>query len=122
MYKTASRRLQRYNAGKVEFGFSYPEFLKEEYEKEYQYKCTQQEFYSIIKAEIETCRIPPSGKKPDYTLWFGKYQGEKLFDIEDVMYLRWMCAVCRKKIPKLVEQALLRLDEITTKEYEDEDE
>lgn len=119
MYKSASRKMKRYNAGNVDFGFSYPSFLKDEYEKEYQYKCTQQEFYGIIKKEIEECRIPIVEKKPDYTLWFGKYQGEKLFDIEDGLYLKWLCAVCRKKIPKLVGQALLRLDEIHYGNYDE---
>jgi len=112
MYRKVHKKLQHANNAATKFGFSYPVYLKSEYDNEYQYKCKPGEFYSLIKEEIQECRIEKNEKKQDYKLWFGKFKGEKLFEIEDTYYLQWLCDVYRKKNKTLVGQALLRLEEL----------
>lgn len=118
MKKTESKKLQRYAEGGIQYIATYgntdpfPEYLKEEFDTLYQYKCSKNEYYKIVVQEANAHRIKPSEKKESYKLWFGKYSGELLFNIEDHDYLVFLRDVFRNKNPKLVGQVLLRLDEI----------
>jgi hypothetical protein len=88
--------------------------LEKEYFESYQFKCRQSDFYRIVKEEIEECRIDSSLKNLNYKLWFGKYEDDLLFEIEDFEYLKFLRDTFRLKNKKLVGQVLIRMDELTS--------
>jgi uncharacterized protein (DUF3820 family) len=111
-----SRILERFARGGAadgsggDYDFEYPPYLAEEYEKNY--ICSAREFNNLVVDEVESCRIDISKKNNEYKLWFGKYKGKLLYEIDDLDYLDYLCNVCRNKHPSLVGQLLLRMDEL----------
>jgi hypothetical protein len=99
-----------YDDGKNSYDFEYPPYLKNEYENNY--NCSPKEFSEIVIDEVESCRISITDKNENYKLWFGKFKGELLHEITDKNYLYWLCDTQRKTNPKLVGQALLRIEEL----------
>lgn len=117
MMNRKSRIMERYarggaaDAGYGSYDWEYPPYLQEEYINDYD--CSPSEFNSIVLSEIENCIVDKSMKNETYKLWFGKYKGIYLKDIDDLMYLDFLCNTQRKKQPKLTGQILLRIEELT---------
>lgn len=111
-----SRLMARHASGGIQYvgdgdyTWEYPKYLEEEYLSDYD--CSPSEFAKILKEEVANCMIPESEKKENYKLWFGKYKGEFIHDLDDEYYLTFITNTFRNKNKNLVGQALLRLKEI----------
>ena len=118
MYKRAGKNIQHAVNARTdfnnEFGHYYPPYLHKDYAN-YKNSYTPSEYYHIlVKREIDECRIEKSMKDLDYKIWFGKYAGTPVFEMDDIGYLEYICDMFRKdaKKKKLIGQILLRLDEL----------
>lgn len=105
-YKHERRRVE----GGIEYGYSYPKYLKEEYESDYQYKYTPVEFNNVIKKEIEETRLTKDEIDINYKFFFGKYKGKRIVDVDDYRYLNYVANVFRKKNPRLVGHVLYKIE------------
>lgn len=111
-----SRILERYqrggaaNGGNGVYDREYPSYLEDEYINSNAH--SPEDFYSRVIDEVEECRVDISKKDKSYKLWFGKFKGELVHDIDDVNYLTFLSETHRNKNKKLVGQVLLRIDEI----------
>jgi hypothetical protein len=98
------------DGGYGSYDFEYPPYLQNEYLENYD--CSPSDFANMVNDEVFECSISKSQKNEKYKLWFGKYKGELLHTLTDIPYLHFLCDTQRKTNPKLVGQALLRIDEI----------
>lgn len=120
-----SRIMERYangggiGSGNGSYDWEYPKCLQDEY-LSVEFTGTPSEFNAMVLDEIESCIIDKSKKDNSYKLWFGKYKGKLLIDIDDLPYFDFLCNTQRKKQPKLVGQILLRIEELQENDNDDQ--
>ncbi len=114
MYKTRSRKMQAYaigDFGKTDLTKYFPYFLEDRWKKSGQYQHrSRQDFLNSLKSENFPSNLSDNDYDPSYKIWFGKYKGTKLVNIEDKKYLTWVAFTNWDKNPRLTQHILHRMD------------